>query len=140
MQAGPVRVWVVVPATPVSDQHVQAAIVPNEWVRADLQAPLTPEEHAQQPDAYQVAEARLEYALQMLRDLGVPADGEVGDDNPLHAVEAFLRDHTVDEVIVSTLPHHLSHWLRMDLPARIHRHVDLPGTTITSSVPEPTRA
>lgn len=139
-QSGPVRVWVVVPATPVSDQHVQAAIVPNEWVRADLQAPLTPEERAEQPDAYQVAEGRLEYALQMLRDLGVSADGEVGDDNPLHAVEAFLRDHTVDEVIVSTLPHHLSHWLRMDLPARIHRHFDLPVTTITPSVPEPTRA
>jgi hypothetical protein len=140
IQSAPVRVWVVVPATPVADQHVQAAVVPNEWVRADLQAPYTPEERSEQPDAYQVAQARLEHALRMLRDLGVPADGQVGDDNPLRAVEAFLADHTVDEVVVSTLPRHLSHWLRMDLPSRIHRRLDLPVTTITADVPDPTRA
>ena len=30
-----------------------------------------------------------------------------------------------DDVIVSTLPHNLSHWLRMDLPHRIERLLEL---------------
>lgn len=132
--------WVIVPATPVSDQQVQTAILPSEWVRADLQAPYTAEERSGQPDAYEVAAARLEHALKMLRELEISAEGEVGDDNPLHAVEAFLRDHGVDEVVVSTLPRHLSHWLRLDLPSRISRRFELPVTTVTAKVFEPTTA
>jgi hypothetical protein len=139
-QSGSVRVWVVVPATPVTDQHVQVELGLNERVRADMQAAYPAEERSEKPDAYQVAEGRLEHALRMLGELGMPAEGQVGDANPLHAVEEFLGDHTVDEVVVSTLPRHLSHWLRADLPSRIQRRFSLPVTTVTAGVPEPTGA
>lgn len=94
----------------------------------------------------QEAEAALDVALQKLNRLGYPATGEVGEpprfaagDSPVVAVEALLRrdgPHAYDEIIVSTLPRKLSHWLRMDAPARIRRATHLPVTeVVTASEP-----
>jgi hypothetical protein len=43
----------------------------------------------------------------------------VGDTDPFAAVRAALQTSAFDEVIVSTLPRRVSHWLRLDLPARV---------------------
>ena len=46
-------------------------------------------------------------------------EGEVGDGNPMLAIEDALRDHgPFDEIVISTLPRGLSKWLRIDLPHR----------------------
>jgi hypothetical protein len=76
--------------------------------------------------AQTMAAERMERAIAGLRDLGAEFDGIVGNERPMDAVMDVLRDHTFDEIIVSTLPHGVSHWLKADLPARVARYSGLP--------------
>jgi hypothetical protein len=74
-----------------------------------------------------LAERRLEAALERFRALGCEADGEVGDTSPFLAVrDCLLADGTYDGIIVSTLPHGVSKWLKQDLPHRLERTFGLP--------------
>jgi adenosine/AMP kinase len=57
----------------------------------------------------------------------------VGDADPFVAVQEALHSSQFDEVVVSTLPSRVSHWLGLDLPARVER-LGVPVTVIT---PEP---
>jgi hypothetical protein len=57
------------------------------------------------------AEARLEDSLGRLRSGGVNARGEVGDAEPLQAIEDALRTFGADEIIISTHPEGRSQWL-----------------------------
>jgi hypothetical protein len=57
------------------------------------------------------AQQRLDESLARLRDAGVEARGEVGDGDPLQAIEDALRTFGADEVIISTHPEGRSHWL-----------------------------
>ena len=67
------------------------------------------------------AERRLEEALQDAREADMEATGVVGDCDALAAVlEAYDPGHH-DEIVVSTLPASISHWMGIDLPARIAR-------------------
>jgi hypothetical protein len=56
----------------------------------------------------------------------------VGDSNPLDAVQDAVNLHGFDEIIISTLPHTVSRWLRLDLPHKLEG-LDLPITTVTAS-------
>jgi Mrp family chromosome partitioning ATPase len=56
-------------------------------------------------------------------------DAEIGDTDPAAAVRAYLADHEVDEIIVSTLPQRISRWLRRDVPSQLEG-VGLPVTVI----------
>ncbi|MCB0976326.1 MAG: hypothetical protein KDB02_02595 [Acidimicrobiales bacterium] len=67
------------------------------------------------------AEPRLAEELDWLRSLGAQADGEIGDADPLVAVETVLRERDFDEIVLSTLPPGMSHWLHLDLPHRMER-------------------
>jgi hypothetical protein len=65
---------------------------------------------------------RLERALATLHDEGIEAVGHVaGDGEPLHAVLDVYDPRQHDEIVIVTLPEHLSRWLRCDLPARTSR-------------------
>lgn len=69
----------------------------------------------------------MDSALEGLRDLGAEQfDGMVGVERPMDAVMDMLRTQRFDEIIVSTLPRGVSHWLRIDLPARVARYSGLP--------------
>jgi hypothetical protein len=57
------------------------------------------------------AQLRLEESLARLREAGIEANGEVGDADPLQAIEDALRTFGADEVIISTHPEGRSHWL-----------------------------
>ena len=57
------------------------------------------------------AQARLDASLERLRALGIDASGEVGDANPLQAMEDALRTFGADEIIISTHPEGRSNWL-----------------------------
>jgi nucleotide-binding universal stress UspA family protein len=72
------------------------------------------------------AEHDLEGALQRLRDAGLDVDGEAGDPDPVAAVQDAANSRSYDEVIVSTLPKHLSKWLKLDLPHKAAHATGLP--------------
>ena len=78
------------------------------------------------------AQSRLNQALTQLRSEGLDARGDIGDPEPLTAIEDALAGQQFDEIIISTLPSGISHWLRMDLPQRTERKFKLPVTTVTT--------
>jgi hypothetical protein len=83
------------------------------------------------PDTEEAA-ITLELALPVLEDAaGGHVEGVIGDTDPFVAVRQVLDGEPYDEVIVSTLPTHVSHWLRLDLPARVKR-LGLPVTVVTA--------
>jgi hypothetical protein len=75
------------------------------------------------------AQERLNQALSGFRSGGYAIDGEVGGTSPVDAVtDVLLRDgdDAYDLVLVSTLPHTISRWLKIDVPNRIARATGLP--------------
>jgi hypothetical protein len=87
---------------------------------------------AQADEATAHTQHRLGTLLGDLRRMGVQADGQLGDADPLKAVGEVLEHRQVDEILLSTLPKPMSRWLGMDLPHRLHRRFGLPVTTITT--------
>jgi len=74
----------------------------------------------------------LELAIPLLEEAaGGRVEGLVGDSDPFHAVSGALAGGDYDEVIVSTLPARVSHWLHIDLPARVQR-LGFPVTVVTA--------
>jgi hypothetical protein len=47
----------------------------------------------------------------------------------MDAVEETLRDGEFHEILVATMPRHVSHWLHADLPHRLS-HTGLPVATV----------
>jgi hypothetical protein len=74
----------------------------------------------------QSASRRLNAALTRLAAAGITARGVVGDADPVAAVRDAWRAGRFDEVIVATLPRHLSRWLGLDLPRRVEQLTGLP--------------
>jgi hypothetical protein len=57
------------------------------------------------------AQERLGRSLARLAEAGIEARGEVGDSEPLQAMEDALRTFGADEIIISTHPEGRSNWL-----------------------------
>ena len=76
------------------------------------------------------AQERLEASLARLRDAGVAARGEIGDGDPLQALEDALRVFPADEVIVSTHPPGRSHWLEQGVVEQARVRFDVPVTHV----------
>ena len=65
------------------------------------------------------AQVALEQALPRLTEAAsAEVTGEVGDPEPLAAIQDAIHLHGADEIIVSTLPRRLSRWLRLDLVSK----------------------
>ena len=62
-------------------------------------------------EARRAAHARLNASLRRLETDGVAAFGEIGDSDPLQAIEDALRAFAADEIIISTHPEGRSNWL-----------------------------
>lgn len=73
---------------------------------------------------------RLEAAAAKFRELGADVDGEVGDSNPIQAVDDAMLSGSYDEIILSTLPPGPSRWLKLDLPHRAASHFSIPVTHV----------
>jgi hypothetical protein len=61
--------------------------------------------------AREQARERLERSLARLEENGIEARGEIGDGDPLQAIEDALRTFGADEIIISTHPEGRSNWL-----------------------------
>ncbi len=72
-------------------------------------------------DAVQIANERLQSALERFGKLGPSVSGEVGTEEPLEAIRNAVHKRRFDSIIVVTLPQKRSRWMRRDLPARL-RH------------------
>jgi hypothetical protein len=72
------------------------------------------------------AQVRVDLALAFMREEGIEGIGEVGDADPYNAATDAIGEHSIDEIIISTLPSTTSGWLRRDLPERLHEATGLP--------------
>jgi hypothetical protein len=86
--------------------------------------------------AHAIAQARLDEMIARFRDQGLDVTGQVGDTNPLAAVDDVLLSGAVfDEIVLSTFPPGASHWLGLDVPQRVAR--SHPWIPVTHVVAEP---
>ena len=76
------------------------------------------------------AQQRLEASLRRLQSLGVDARGEVGDSDPLQAIEDALRTFGADEIIISTHPEGRSHWLERNVVEKARERFIAPITHV----------
>jgi hypothetical protein len=76
------------------------------------------------------AQERLDASLRRLRSLGVQARGEIGDSDPLQAIEDALRTFGADEIILSTHPEGRSHWLERGVVERARERFTAPITHV----------
>jgi hypothetical protein len=86
------------------------------------------------------AQARLDTSLTRLRDAGVDAEGQIGDGDPLQAIEDALRTFAPDELIVSTHPEGRSHWLERGVVDRARERFELPVTHVVVDLEAEQRA
>jgi hypothetical protein len=87
------------------------------------------------PDTDEAA-ATLELAIPLLEETaGGHVDGIIGDSDPFVAVREAVTSIGIDEIIISTLPERVSHWLRRDLPNRVEQF-GLPVTVVTAQQSE----
>lgn len=82
------------------------------------------------------ARENLEEMLTRLATMGIGAQGEVGDVNPVYAVANTIRrdgEAAYSGILVSTLPRASSHWWRADVPRRIAKaHPNLAVTHLAA--------
>ena len=76
------------------------------------------------------AQARLDASLAALAEVGVDAEGHVGDDDPVQAVDDALRMFPADELIVSTHPPGRSNWLEKDVVRVLRERYGCPITHV----------
>jgi hypothetical protein len=76
------------------------------------------------------AQERLHESLACLADEGIAARGEVGDADPLQAIDDAVRTFGPDELIISTHPPGRSNWLERDLIAVTRQTYELPITHV----------
>jgi hypothetical protein len=76
------------------------------------------------------AQRRLDASLSRLRQDGVQARGEVGDGDPVQAIEDALRTFGADEIVISTHPEGRSHWLERNVVGNARERFDVPITHV----------
>lgn len=89
--------------------------------------------------AREAASVRLDAALEALRGAGVQARGEIGDGDPLQALEDALRSFSADAIIISTHPVGSSNWLERGVVEAARARFDVPITHVVgeASIGEP---
>ncbi len=97
------HIHVVVPATEPTDQQTPATGTASE-----------------------MAQLRLQAALQRFNAAGVHATGEIGAADPMQAARDAIAKDNYTGLIISTLPAGASRWLHMDLPHKAEREFHLP--------------
>jgi hypothetical protein len=76
------------------------------------------------------AQSRLQASLRRLAAAGIDARGEIGDADPLQAIEDALRTFDADEIIISTHPPERSNWLERGVVSKARVRFPLPITHV----------
>jgi hypothetical protein len=92
----------------------------------------TPLKHwvSDEDGARAAASERLEASLEAMRAAGMKATGEIGDGDPIQAIEDALRTFAPDELVISTHPEGRSNWLERNVVERAKERFDLPVTHV----------
>ena len=80
--------------------------------------------------ASEAAQRRLDATLKRLADVGIEARGEVGDVDPLVAIEDAVRTFHPDEIVISTHPAGKSNWLERGVVNAARERFDLKVTHV----------
>lgn len=108
---GSLSVYIVVPAAPKSHRGLKVDSVGRP---------------IHDPYGLEQAHIQLAKAVRALEQIGVTANGRVGQADPMGCVRSAIAERTFDRIIVSTLPPGASRWIAMDLPHRIERRYKIP--------------
>lgn len=76
------------------------------------------------------AQERLAASLARLQEEGIDARGEVGDGDPLQAMEDALRTFGAHEIVISTHPEGRSHWLERNVVTAARERFEAPITHV----------
>jgi GABA permease len=76
------------------------------------------------------AQERLDASLTSMRAVGLDVAGEIGDGDPVQAMEDAIRTFRPDEVIVSTHPPGRSQWLERGVVERARERFEVPLTHV----------
>jgi hypothetical protein len=76
------------------------------------------------------AEKRLAESLAALATAGVEARGEVGDADPIQAMDDALRTFGADQIVISTHPPGRSNWLEKEVIGRARERYPVPITHV----------
>jgi hypothetical protein len=85
---------------------------------------------------FDAAQVRVDLALEVIRDMGIRAIGEVGDSDPYTATLDAVHEYRPEEIIISTYPETRSGWLRRDLIERVTEATGLPVTHVVNDIDE----
>jgi len=79
------------------------------------------------------AHEHLHLAITALRQRGVVARGEIGEADPLLAIEDALASFPADEIVIATLPPGRSNWIERGLVEKATARFGIPITHLVSS-------
>jgi GABA permease len=80
--------------------------------------------------AREAAQSRLDVTLARLASVGIEAHGEVGDGDPLVAVDDGVRTFGPSEIVISTHPRGKSNWLERGVVESVQARYDVPVTHV----------
>jgi GABA permease len=80
--------------------------------------------------AREAAQSRLDETLARLEAVGIEASGEVGDGDPLVAVDDGVRTFGPAEIVISTHPLGKSNWLERGVVESVRARYDVPVTHV----------
>jgi GABA permease len=81
------------------------------------------------------AGSRLRSTLENLTAAGVNVRGEIGDGDPMQALEDALRGFAADEIVISTHAEGRSHWLEQGVVEAARARFDVPVTHVIGDPP-----
>ena len=76
------------------------------------------------------AQARLDASLGAMRAVGLQVEGEIGDGDPIQAIEDAVRTFQPDELVISTHPEGRSHWLERGVVEKARERFAIPITHV----------
>jgi GABA permease len=80
--------------------------------------------------AREAAQKRLDDTLARLTSVGIEAHGEIGDGDPLVAIDDAVRTFGPNEIVISTHPPGKSNWLERGVVDAVRARYDVPVTHV----------